>query len=577
MLRTDRAVVRATSPSTFLEKNMGMLGPEPSAQHGIAHGESEGDMIGSMRLGQTVLALLVGGLLLGSVEAASALNIERCVSQDNHLYVILTTSSPRMQVTSVAMTNMNANACCELPSPGDVLTAVAAGAGILLPNRARTTVISGLPSNFITCGANFVASAAGGQGQLTLPGGSTVSSNAGFSSNTVVPVTSSDVLVPAAFDTSGVSRAIPGCTVSGQTMTFPSTAGVYTPSDVTAGEQSSQTVTHDDTEGTTVGNRAPGNNVPPTQATADGFTLEGDCTNPATCETIVFIATQDGNIGSGVAASAFSIDSSDITYNTECNAQPILFNTPTRTATFTQTATATHTATSTNTATATATDTGTATVTATATGTVTSTPTTSSTPTASTTGTGTATQTQVATPTATKTGVCATTPQAGCATPVGFKRRLRISAKREIASWRWRSNATIPLADFGNPSTTSSYSLCIYAGASPTLVMELRAPAGGVCNGGKPCWKSRGVKGWRYRDLDKTPDGVTRLVLRTKPQHLADLVLRARGPNIPFPALPLAQPVLAQLVKSDGPECWQASYSPPPLKNDAQAYKDKND
>src|SRR5215468_9081895 len=52
----------------------------------------------------------------------SALSVERCVSQDNHLYVILSSSSDFTQVTSVSMTNSNANACCE-GVPGDVLTA----------------------------------------------------------------------------------------------------------------------------------------------------------------------------------------------------------------------------------------------------------------------------------------------------------------------------------------------------------------------------------------------------------------------------------------------------------------------
>ncbi len=523
------------------------------------------------------------GVVLCTVfaQSASALNVERCVSADNHLYVILTTNNPRTQVTSLAMTNMNANACCDLPSPGDVLTAVAAGAGVLLPNRARTTVITGLPSNVITCGANFSATAAGNQGQLTLPGGSTVSANAGFSSNTVVPVTTSDSAVPAAFDTSGVSRSIPGCSVSGQTMTFPSTAGVYTPSDVSAGEQSGQTVTHDDTEGTRFGNRATGNNVPPTQATPDGFLLQGDCTNPASCQTIVFIATQDGTVAAGIAASGFSIDSSEITESTECSAQPIVFNTPTRTPTSTSTATFTHTATPTNTATATdtatATNTATATVTDTPTATVTNTPTLTATATVTTTASTTVTATVTASPTPTKTGICELTPQPGCSFPNTFKRPLRISAKRDVASWRWRSTGAIPVADFGNPLTTTSYSLCIYAGATPTLVMEMRAPAGGTCAGGRPCWKSRGAKGFRYKDLEGTPDGITRLVLRTKPQHLADLALRARGPNIPFPALPLTQPVIAQLVKSDGPECWAAQYSAPAMKNDSGAFKDKND
>src|SRR5262249_42178933 len=53
-------------------------------------------------------------------------------------------------------------------------------------------------------------------------------------------------------------------------------------------------------------NRAPGNNVPPTQGSPDGFLLEGDCTNPATCEVIVFIATQDGNIAAGAAGAGIA-------------------------------------------------------------------------------------------------------------------------------------------------------------------------------------------------------------------------------------------------------------------------------
>jgi hypothetical protein len=97
---------------------------------------------------------------------------------------------------------------------------------------------------------------------------------------------------------------------------------------------------------------------------------------------------------------------------------------------------------------------------------------------------------------------------------------------------------------------------------------------------GKPCWKQRGPggsKGFRYKDLEATPDGVTRLVLRTSVGHLADLALKARGTNIPFPPLPLAQPVVAQLVRSGSPLCWESDYSPPAIKNTIDAYKDKND
>jgi hypothetical protein len=167
-------------------------------------------------------------------------------------------------------------------------------------------------------------------------------------------------------------------------------------------------------------------------------------------------------------------------------------------------------------------------------------------------------------------------PQAGCVTPTTFKRRLRISDKRDLVTWRWRTTGSINVADFGDPVNVTDYSLCIYQGAVPTLAMELKAPMGGTC-GTKPCWKSRGPKGFIYSDKEKTPSGIRRLVLRTTPPALADIVLRARGPNILFSPLPLTQPVLAQLVKSVGSECWEASYTAPPLKNNSQVFQDKND
>ncbi len=519
-------------------------------------------------------ALFIGcAAILASAGPSLGINVERCVSVDNHVYMILTTSENESRVTSVALTDANANACCEFPDTGQVLTAISTGAGTLLPNRMRTTVVSGLPSNAITCGGNFVASAAGGQGQLTLPGGATVSINGAFSSETVVPVSTSDVAVPAAFDVPTISRSISGCSVSGQTMAFPSTVSVHTPSDVTLGEQSNQTATYDDTEGSTIGNRAPGNNVPPTQSTPDGFLLEGNCSNPATCETIIFIAEKNpSSIGVGAAAAGFTLTGSEINSGTECALKNGLFNSPTPTRTPTSTPTATPTSTPTDTPTATPTATLTNTPTATPTATVTFTPS----ATASATATPSATATATATGTPTQPGICALTPVSGCMAPAGFKKRLRISDKKDLVSWRWRTTGNVPLADFGNPLTTSDYSFCVYAGASPTRIMELKAPAGGTC-ANKPCWKSRGNKGFRYKDKDRTPSGITKLVLRTSEAPLSDIVLRARGLNIPMPTLNLTQPVIAQLVKGDGPECWQTTYSAPALKNNAEVFQDKND
>jgi hypothetical protein len=57
----------------------------------------------------------------------------------------------------------------------------------------------------------------------------------------------------------------------------------------------------------------------------------------------------------------------------------------------------------------------------------------------------------------------------------------------------------------------------------------------------------------------------------------AKLLLKGGGSLLPAPALPFAQTsaVRAQLVRSAGTECWEASFTPPVETNDGVQFKDK--
>lgn len=245
--------------------------------------------------------------------------------------------------------------------------------------------------------------------------------------------------------------------------------------------------------------------------------------------------------------------------------------TPTETPTATPTGTDTATPADTATAAATATVTQTPSVTVTGTAPSTATPSDTSTPagTPTATSTSTASPSSTPSPTPTRTHICALTPVSGCKTPVGFHKRLYISEIRGI-TWKWRTKDVVPLADLGDPKTTTSYAFCVYANGTP--VEELDVPAGHQ-------WKARGSKGYKYSDRSGSYDGVIRFVFRAGgPFELADIVLRARGPNAPLPPLPLDEPVIAQVVNSDGPKCWQSNYSPPAKNGPGTGtFLDKND
>ena len=263
--------------------------------------------------------------------------------------------------------------------------------------------------------------------------------------------------------------------------------------------------------------------------------------------------------------------------------------TPTPTATPTATPTPTETPTPTLTATPTSTETPTPTLTATPTPTETATPTVTTTPTATLTPTPTSTATRTATPTVTATPVvtptCDAAPIAGCRTPaVGQKALLLIKDKtpddKDVVIWKWIKGAVTAKADFGSPTTTTSYQLCIYDGA-PSLILGAAIPAGGLCNAASPkaCWQDKPT-GFSYNDKDLTPDGIQKLILKEGlVAGKAKIILKGKGALLDDPTLPItASPVTVQLLNAS--TCWQATYSSPFTKNvggTSPQFKDKAD
>ncbi len=174
---------------------------------------------------------------------------------------------------------------------------------------------------------------------------------------------------------------------------------------------------------------------------------------------------------------------------------------------------------------------------------------------------------------------CGAAPASGCRRSIQpGKSSLLVKDKPldtgDLLTWKWTKGAVTPQADFGTPTTSTGYQLCIYDGGA-NLVSSSAIPAAGVC-AGKACWTGN-VSGFKYADKEGTPDGVTKLVLK---QGLAPgkakIMLKGRGANLNLPALPLAEPVTVQLRNGDG-VCWEAVYSAPPNKNDPTQFKDKSD
>src|SRR5262249_52350558 len=154
-----------------------------------------------------------------------------------------------------------------------------------------------------------------------------------FTTETLVPVTMSDGSVPAAVDVN-TTRTITlfgnDVTCSGNTMAYPLGGVGNTISNPTTGEVANQSITFDDTSGSRIGNHDPGNSVPNpggSQPNPDGFLLQGNCGSQlATCQIIVFTASQDGASNFGVAAAGFTANGNLEQTTTEGAQQNNIFN-----------------------------------------------------------------------------------------------------------------------------------------------------------------------------------------------------------------------------------------------------------
>jgi hypothetical protein len=126
---------------------------------------------------------------------------------------------------------------------------------------------------------------------------------------------------------------------------------------------------------------------------------------------------------------------------------------------------------------------------------------------------------------------------------------------RDRLAWTWRKGAATSIADFGNPTTTTPYALCLYdsVGGVPVRRIAQVIPPG-------PRWKSFS-RGFRYRDATLSAGGLQSIVLTQGAAGKAGVQVRGKGQPLDVPALPLAkQPnVIIQLMSDTA--CWSSTFS----------------
>lgn len=168
---------------------------------------------------------------------------------------------------------------------------------------------------------------------------------------------------------------------------------------------------------------------------------------------------------------------------------------------------------------------------------------------------------------------CVGRPRSGCAGPgpngqASLVVKDRTLDAADVVRVGWRS--PVVAGDFGDPTSTDDYALCVYEGPQEALWLAREAPAGDFC-AGRPCWTALGqpplARGARYFDSNRTPHGISTLVLTRNPR--TRLKLKARGYLLELPAPgSLDLPVRVQIQRA-GNACWEATFDTPNVNTSA--------
>jgi hypothetical protein len=141
-------------------------------------------------------------------------------------------------------------------------------------------------------------------------------------------------------------------------------------------------------------------------------------------------------------------------------------------------------------------------------------------------------------------------------------------AKRKL-TWKWTKGAATSNGDFGLPTGTTAYTLCLFAGTTNALIGGADIPASAQK------WQST-ARGFTYKDATGTPAGISKVVLLSGAANKSKVLVKGKGANVSVDTPAYDLPLLVQLSNSTNDVCWSASFDAAAvIRNESGAFKAK--
>ena len=157
---------------------------------------------------------------------------------------------------------------------------------------------------------------------------------------------------------------------------------------------------------------------------------------------------------------------------------------------------------------------------------------------------------------------CPNTPQS-CRAPAKslLLAKKGSSADKDTLVWKWKKGAQTTRAELADPTNSTEYALCVFAGTPATLVGDAVIPASATL------WSSVSDRGYAYIDSAPTASGIKKMLLKGGVSGKAGIRVMGKGVGLPIPPLPATAlrssttvPLTVQLINGDTGLCWGSDF-----------------
>jgi hypothetical protein len=158
---------------------------------------------------------------------------------------------------------------------------------------------------------------------------------------------------------------------------------------------------------------------------------------------------------------------------------------------------------------------------------------------------------------------CLSSPQTCRAAQKSLFLAKNLGAANDKLVWKWLKGVATTQTEFGDPTATTDYALCIYDNSG--LLSQTVVSAGAK-------WSAISTSGYKYKDAAASGPAIDKVLLKGSADNKSKVLVKNKGGTAPGLPASVTAPLTVQLFNGTTGLCWGATYTNQQLLDNAAGH-----